>query len=80
MEEYISIFAERVEYFKERLTDAREQFVLAEQGMSLPCRIDTQMKISRQEKRLATLQAALREQRKLFLSGPGDIERPKRQQ
>lgn len=68
LQEYLSIFAERVEYFKERLFEAREQFALAEREMSLPCRIDTQMKISKQEKRLATLQVALKEQRKVFLS------------
>jgi hypothetical protein len=79
MEEYVAIFAERVEYFKERLAEAREQFNSARDSeeMSLRAIDDTLQKISRQEKRLKTLQVALQEQRKLFLSGPRDIKRPK---
>jgi hypothetical protein len=78
MEEYIAIFAERVEYFKERLLEAREKFTSAgdREDMSFHSFIDTLQKITRQEKRLNTLQVALKEQRKLFLSGPREIKRP----
>lgn len=76
MEEYIAIFAERVSYLEERLLEAREQFAMAEADMSVFGRNDAHQKISRQAKRVKTLQTALNEQRKVLLSKPGDIKRP----
>jgi len=66
LEEYIAIFAERVQYFKERLAEAKEQQEEATQGT--PAWLDAQTKIERQEKRVRTLEIALREQKKLFTS------------
>ena len=64
VEEYISIFAERVEYYRERLADAKDQMHLIEPGTKLW--IDTAMKIKKQEERVKTLKTALNEQKKLF--------------
>lgn len=67
MDEYISIFAERVQYYQERLAEAKEQQQqLAQNGST--AWIDAQGKIDRQERRVRTLEIALAEQKKLFLT------------
>ena len=68
--EYISIFAERVQYCRERLAEAREQH---EQMIPRTKNwFDTLTKIERQENRVRTLEAVLAEQKKLF-SGQGFV-------
>jgi hypothetical protein len=64
LDEYISIFAERVQYYRERLAEAKEQQERTRHGT--PAWIDTQAKINRQEQRVRTLEIALSEQKKLF--------------
>jgi hypothetical protein len=64
LEEYISIFAERVQYYQERLIQAKEQQQLIRDKTS--AWYDTQIKIERQERRVRTLESALAEQKKLF--------------
>jgi hypothetical protein len=64
LDEYLSIFAERVQYFKERLVEAKEQqnhVIKNTKGW-----IDAQKKIEKQEVRVRTLEIALAEQKKLF--------------
>ena len=67
IEEYLSIFAERVQYYQERLAEAKEC-----QRMSHPRSVgshgwlDAQRKIEQQEQRVRTLEMALAEQKKLF--------------
>jgi hypothetical protein len=67
IEEYLSIFAERVQYYKECLAEAKEC-----QSMSHPRNIgsygwlDAQRKIELQEQRVRTLEMALKEQKGLF--------------
>jgi hypothetical protein len=64
LDEYLSIFAERVQYSKERLAEAKEQqnhAVKNTKGW-----IDAQTKIEKQEVRVRTLERALAEQKKLF--------------
>eukprot|EP00527_Entomoneis_sp_CCMP2396_P000125 CAMPEP_0198154664 /NCGR_PEP_ID=MMETSP1443-20131203/68720_1 /TAXON_ID=186043 /ORGANISM="Entomoneis sp., Strain CCMP2396" /LENGTH=361 /DNA_ID=CAMNT_0043821359 /DNA_START=956 /DNA_END=2041 /DNA_ORIENTATION=- len=64
LHEYISIFAERVQYYRERLADAKDQLQSIRPGTRLWT--DTQMKISKQERRVHTLATALAEQKKMF--------------
>ncbi|GKY99681.1 hypothetical protein MPSEU_000922100 [Mayamaea pseudoterrestris] len=76
LEEYIAIFAERVQYYKERLAEAEEQ---QEQRPNNYARAwhDAQVKINRQKVRVHTLEAALREQKKMFarsMQNHGSVE------
>ena len=64
LDEYISIFAERVQYYRERLLEAKEQHALMEVGTR--AWKDTFVKIKRQEMRVQTLRAVLDEQKKVF--------------
>lgn len=64
LDEYIAIFAERVQYFQERLAEAKEQH--QETSTGTPAWYDTKTKIDRQERRVRTLEIALQEQKKLF--------------
>lgn len=66
LDEYISIFAERVQYYRERLAEAKEQ--QQQQQSGTPVWIDAQTKIERQERRVRTLEIALSEQKSLFRS------------
>ena len=66
LDEYISIFAERVQYVRERLMEAKEQLQLIECGTR--SWEDTFQKVQRQEVRVKTLERVLAEQKKLFLS------------
>lgn len=66
LDEYISIFSERVQYFRERLMEAKEQLLLIEYGTR--SWEDTSEKVQRQELRVRTLQRVLAEQKKMFLS------------
>jgi hypothetical protein len=101
VEEYVSIFAERVQYFRERLADAkaqrdellggggtsangtdsqlgaagrfvstrRDRFFEVPGGLSRQYADDLQRKIERQERRVRTLEIALKEHKKLLLGG-----------
>ena len=64
MDEYLSIFAENVQYYRERLAEAKER--QAEEPPMGHSWQDAQAKIDRQEKRLKTLEVVLEEQKKLF--------------
>jgi hypothetical protein len=64
MDEYIAIFAERVQYYRERLEEAREQQNLHEPHHS--SWKYAQDKIDRQAERLRTLESALKAQKSLF--------------
>lgn len=72
LDEYISIFAERVQYYKERLCEAKEQQLMATKGTL--SWIDAQSKIVRQERRVHTLEIALSEQKKLFRSSRSCVD------
>jgi len=73
MEEYIAIFAERVQYYRERLEEAKEQLEQNRKTASHQALQDVEAKIQRQEARFRTLQMALAEQKKLFLSRPSTM-------
>jgi len=60
LEEYIAIFAETVQYHRERLEEAREENV----GRNFSDY--AQLKIEKQELRVLTLEAMLQEQKRLF--------------
>jgi hypothetical protein len=64
LDEYIAIFAERVQYYKERLADAKEQQQRVLPGTRMW--LDVDCKIRKQEQRVRTLEIALSEQKKLF--------------
>jgi len=67
MEEYLSIFAENVEYYRERLAEAKER-----QAEELPVGhawTDAQSKIDKQVTRMRTLELVLKEQKELFGRG-----------
>lgn len=68
LEEYIAIFAERVQYYRERLAEAKEQQQALEEERHVQTEAwrDAQEKIDRQEQRVRTLETALAEQKKLF--------------
>lgn len=68
LDEYIAIFAERVQYYRERIAEAKDQYEENWKNSSLLLRQDTEKKIRNQVKRLRTLELALVEQKKLFLS------------
>lgn len=74
LQEYLAIFAERVNYYKERLAEAMEQ--QAERPQTADWHY-AQCKIERQRVRLHTLQTAFQEQKKLFGTKQ---QQPKRQQ
>lgn len=59
LDEYIAIFAENVQYYRERLQEAKEQNV--DQYCSY-----AQSKIEKQELRVLTLEAMLQEQKRVF--------------
>lgn len=61
LEEYIAIFAETVQYHRERLEEAKEQNSQARQFSAY-----AQSKIDKQELRVLTLEAMLQEQKRLF--------------
>lgn len=64
LDEYLAIFAERVQYYKERLAEAKEQQMLEEKGTRYW--VDVQSKIDHQEKRVRTLETVFREQKLMF--------------
>ena len=64
LEEYIAIFAEQVQYFRERLAEAKEQHQETLPESRAWC--DAKAKIDRQETRVRTLEIALQEHKKLF--------------
>jgi hypothetical protein len=67
IEEYLSIFAERVQYYKERLAEAKECHRMSHPRNIGSCGwLDAQRKIERQEQRVRTLEMALAEQKGLF--------------
>lgn len=63
IKEYLAIFAELVEYYKERLEEAQRSRVTPY----------IQRMIDKQEKRVTTLEAVMREQKKLFALQDGSI-------
>jgi hypothetical protein len=65
MQEYLSIFAENVQYYRERLAEAKERQA---EGAPLGGRAwdYAQAKIANQEARLQTLERVLKEQQQLF--------------
>jgi hypothetical protein len=80
LDEYIAIFAERCQYYRERLAEAKEQqqqLLLSDNhnsdtssssSSSIKYTQDVQDKIDRQERRVKALEIALAEQKKLFAS------------
>jgi hypothetical protein len=67
MEEYLSIFAENVQYYRERLAEAKER--QAEETPSGHAWAYAQAKILKQEARMRTLESVLKEQKEVFGSG-----------
>jgi hypothetical protein len=67
MEEYLSIFAENVQYYRERLAEAKER--QAEEPPSGHAWADAQAKILKQEARMRTLESVLKDQKEVFGSG-----------
>ena len=63
MQEYLSIFAEHVQYYRERLAEAKERQA---QGAPGPAWDYAQAKIANQQARLVTLERVLKEQTQLF--------------
>ena len=68
LNEYIAIFAERCQYYKERLAQAKEEHddLLRQGGYSEQNLQFVANKIANQERRVKTLEIALAEQKKLF--------------
>lgn len=74
LDEYLAIFAERVQYYRERLADAKEDYerncysnnMRVRNRLSSQCQSDMERKIQQQEQRLRTLEAVWKEQKKLF--------------
>lgn len=64
MDEYLSIFAENVQYYRERLAEAKERQL--EEPPSGHAWRDAQTKIERQQQRLNTLELVLKDQKELF--------------
>jgi hypothetical protein len=70
LNEYLAIFAETVQYNQERLAEAKESHgQTTSRGNAW---MDTQTKIERQERRVRTLEAVMKEQKKLFSKREGD--------
>ena len=66
LNEYLSIFAENVQYYRERLAEAKErQAQVPPTGHAYK---DAQAKILKQERRVQTLEFVLKEQKELFAS------------
>ena len=63
--EYVAVFAEQVQYYKERLAEARLQ--QEQHDPTSPAWAYTKEKIDRQAERVATLQMMLAEQKRMFL-------------
>lgn len=62
--EYLAIFAENVQYYRERLDEARErQSEVQSKGNAWK---DAQKKIANQEKRMRTLEIVLKQQKEIF--------------
>lgn len=78
LDEYISIFAERVQYYRERLAEAKEQHEL--QIPYTRAWYDVDLKILRQEERVKTLETVFREQKKMFAKALKNTSRPEKQQ
>jgi len=69
LDEYLAIFAERVQYFRERLAEAKEQQQQHQSGThGTRAWLDAQTKIERQEERVRTLEIAFREHKQMFTS------------
>jgi hypothetical protein len=68
LDEYIAIFTERCQYYRERLAEAKEQQQQCTDTSSLKYTQYVHDKIDRQERRVTTLEIALAEQKKLFAS------------
>lgn len=66
LEEFLAMFAERVQYNKERLAEAKES--LSQIEPDTHTWKDTYQKIQRQEQRLQTLELVYKEQKCLFSS------------
>jgi hypothetical protein len=73
LDEYLAIFAETVQYNQERLAEAKESHGQTV-GRGNAWR-DTQTKIERQERRVRTLEAVMKEQKKLFSKREGDANK-----
>jgi hypothetical protein len=70
LDEYLAIFAENVQYYRERLEEAKErQTKAASKGNDWK---DAQKKICMQEKRVLTLETVLKEQKEVF-AVKGDV-------
>ena len=67
MDEYLSIFAENIQYYRERLEEAKER--QAEEQPVGHAWQDAQAKIDKQEARLITLETVFEEQKDLFGHG-----------
>lgn len=70
LDEYLAIFAEHVQYYRERLAEAKErqaEYDAYSRGMAW---IDAQIKIDKQEERFRTLEAVFREQKEMFAAKP----------
>lgn len=63
--EYVAVFAEQVQYYKERLEEARMQ--QDQHDPNSPAWAYTQDKINRQARRVETLKTMLAEQKRIFL-------------
>ncbi len=87
VEEYLSIFAERVQYYRERLQEAKEYqkqqqeqqpsssfFTIRGRVISSSYR-DAEQKIKKQEQRVRTLEIAYAEQRAIFRSSSNSSNR-----
>ena len=68
LDEYLAIFAERVQYFRERLAEAKEQQQQQSGTHGTRAWFDAQTKIERQEERVRTLEIAFREHKQMFTS------------
>jgi hypothetical protein len=71
LDEYLAIFAETVQYNRERLAEAKESH--SQSTSTGHAWMDTQTKIERQERRVRTLEAVMKEQKKLFSKREADV-------
>lgn len=69
--EYLAIFAENIQYHRERLAEAKERQLEVIHISSLAAREDAKLKIDKHEKRVQTLEIVMAEQKKLFGGGGG---------
>lgn len=70
LEEYLAIFAEHVQYYRERLAEAKERQNEEDDYSRGMAWTDAQIKIDKQEERFRTLEAVFREQKKMFDAKP----------